>query len=42
MDEKFQQNVYVNFEQENIIYPLDVMNYVYDKVFIDKPTCNVL
>ena len=31
-DEKFQQNVYVNYKLEEFIYLLDVMNSVYDKV----------
>ena len=31
-DEKFQQIVYANYNFEEIIYLLDVMNYVHDKV----------
>ena len=41
-DEKFQQNVYVNYNLEEIIYLLDVMNSVYDKVITNQPICNVL
>ena len=41
-DEKFQQVVYVNYKSEKIIYLLDVMNSVYDKVFTSQPICNVL
>ena len=36
-DEKIQQVVYVNFKLEEIIYLLDVMNSVYDKVIITNP-----
>ena len=31
-EEKFQQIVYVNYRLEEFVYPLDVMNSVYDKV----------
>ena len=41
-DEKFQQNVYVNFKLEEFIYLFDVMNSVYDKVITNQPICNVL
>ena len=41
-DEKFQQVVYVKFILEEIIYLLDVMNSVYDKVITNQPICNVL
>ena len=41
-DEKFQQTVYVNHELEELIYLLDVMNSVYDKVINNKPICTVL
>ena len=41
-DEKFQQIVHVNCQLEEIIYLLDVMISVYDKVTINKPICNVL
>ena len=41
-DEKFQQNVYVNYKLEVIIYLLDVMNSAYDKNVTDQPLCNVL
>ena len=41
-DEKFQQDVYVNYKLEEFIYLLDVMNSVYDKVITNQPICNVL
>ena len=41
-EEKFQQNVYVNYRLDEFIYLLDVMNSVYDKVITNKPTCKVL
>ena len=41
-DEKFQQTVYVNHELEELIYLLDAMNSVYDKVITNKSICNVL
>ena len=41
-DEKFQQVVYVNYKLEELIYLLDVMNSVYDKVITNQPICNVL
>ena len=34
--------VYVNYKLEDIIYLLDVMTSVYDKVIANKPVCNVL
>ena len=40
--EKFQQIVYVNYKLEEIIYLLDVMNSVYNKVITNQPFCNVL
>ena len=40
-DEKFQQIVYVNYKIDEIVYLLDVMNSVYDKVIADQPLCNV-
>ena len=40
-DEKFQQAVYVNYKLEELIYLLDVMNSVYDKVTTNQPICNV-
>ena len=40
--EKFQQVVYVNYKLEEIIYLLDVMNSVYDKVITNHFICNVL
>ena len=41
-EEKFQQVLYVNQELEEIIYLLDVMNSVYDKVITYQPICNIL
>ena len=41
-DEKFQQVVYVNYKLEEIIYLLDVVNSVYDKVITNQPIWNVL
>ena len=41
-DEKFQQVVYVKYKLEELIYLLDVMNSVYDKVITNQPICNVL
>ena len=41
-NEKFQQNVYVNYIFVEIIYLLDVTIFVYDEVFNNKPTCIVL
>ena len=41
-DEKFQQFVYVNYKVEEIIYLLDVMNSVYNKVITNQPICHVL
>ena len=41
-EEKFQKIVYVNYKLDDIIYLLDVMNSVYDKVIANQPICNVL
>ena len=41
-DEKFQQIVHVNYELEEFIYLLDVMNYIFHKVTTNQPICNVL
>ena len=41
-DEKFQQVVYVNYKLEEIMYLLDVMKSVYDKVISNQSICNVL
>ena len=40
--EKFQQIVYVNYKLDKIVYLLDVMTSVYDKVIANQPICNVL
>ena len=41
-EEKFQQIVYVNYKLDEVVYFLDVMNSVYDKVIANQPICNVL
>ena len=41
-DEKVQQVVYVKYKLEKVIYLLDVVNSVYDKVNTNQPICNVL
>ena len=41
-EEKFQQIVYVNFKLDKLVYLLDFMNSVYDKVIANQPICNVL
>ena len=41
-EEKFNQNVYVNYELDEIIYLLDVMNPVYEKVIANEPLRIVL
>ena len=41
-DEKFQQVVYVKYKLEELIYLLDVMNSVCDKVITDQPICIIL
>ena len=41
-EEKFQQIVYVNYKLDEIVYLLDVMNSVYDKVIANQPICKVL
>ena len=41
-DEKFQHIVYVNYELEELLYLLDVMNSVRDKAFSNQPSCNRL
>ena len=40
-DEKFQQVVYVNYNLEEFIYLLDVMNSVYDKDITNQLICKV-
>ena len=40
-DEKFQQNVYVNYKLEEIMCLLDVMNSVYDNFIANKHISNV-
>ena len=41
-DAEFQQVVYMNYQLEEFIYLLDVMNSVYVKVFTNQPICTVL
>ena len=41
-EEKFQQTVYVNYKLDELVYLLDVMNSVYDKLIANQPICNVL
>ena len=41
-EEKIQQIVYVKYNFDEIVYLLDVMNSVYDKVIANQPFCNVL
>ena len=41
-EEKFQQSVYVNYRLDEFVYPLAVMNSVYDKVIANQPICNIL
>ena len=41
-EEKFQQIVYVNYRLDEIIYLLDVINSVYDKVIAKQPICKNL
>ena len=41
-EEKFQQNVYVNYKLEEFVDLLDVMNSVYGKVIDNQPICNIL
>ena len=39
---KFNQIVFVNYKLDDIIYLLDVMNSVYDKVIANESLCKVL
>ena len=41
-EEKIQQIVYVNYKLDKLVYHLDVMISVYDKVKANQPICNVL
>ena len=41
-EEKFQQNVCVNYKLDDVIYLLDVLTSMYDKVNANQPICNVL
>ena len=41
-EENIQQIVYVNYELDEFVYLLDVMNSVFDKVIANQPICEVL
>ena len=41
-EEKFQQIVYVNYKLDEVVYFLDVMDSVYDKVISNQRICNLL
>ena len=41
-EEKFQQIAYVKYKLEELVYLLDVMGSIYDKVITNKLICNVL
>ena len=41
-DEKLQQFVDVNYKRGEIIFLLDILNSVYDKIITSQPICNVL
>ena len=41
-DDKFQQVIYMNYNFEEFIDLLDVMNSVCDKVITNQPICNIL
>ena len=41
-DEKFQQNVHMKYIFQEFIYLLNVMSFVYNKVFTNATICNVL
>ena len=41
-EEKFQQILYVNYRLDELLYLLEVMNPVYDKVIANQPICNIL
>ena len=41
-EEKFQQIVYVIYRLDELLYLLDVMNSVYDKVIANQPIRNIL
>ena len=41
-EEIFQQTVYVNYKLDELVYLLDVMNSVYDKVVANQPIFNLL
>ena len=41
-EENFQQIVYVNYKLDELVYLIDVMNSVNDKVIANEPICNVL
>ena len=41
VEEKLQQNVYINYKLDESVYLVDVMNSVYDKVIANQPICIV-
>ena len=41
-EENFQKIVYFNYKLDELVYLLDVMNSVYDKVIAKQPIFNVL
>ena len=41
-EEKFQQIVYANYRLDELVYLLDVMTSVYDKVVANQPICNII
>ena len=41
-EEKFQQIVYVKYKLDEVVYLLDAMNSLYDKVIAKQPICNNL
>ena len=41
-EEKFLQIVYVYYKLDELVYLLEVMNSVYDKVIANPPICNIL
>ena len=40
-EEKLHQIVYVKYRIDKFVYPLDVMNSVYDKIIANQPICNI-
>ena len=40
-NENFQQFFYMNYELEELIYLLDILNSLWDEVITNQPICNV-